>query len=212
MGYDWNSEYWGRHLSQPERNDLFDDMWIKRHESVLKGLSGRALDLGCGIGQNSDYLSELGFSVIGADLSTVALSELRRRNPKVETVALDMTSPLPFDDKSFDIVVASLSIHYFSRKDTRSLCAEILRVLVDGGIFIGAVNSSLAYKYIADHAITLEDNFYLSGNRFIRLFDRAQFDEFFCDYERILLELTHSVRFGEPKDMWEFIFRKPISN
>lgn len=209
MGYDWDSEYWGRHLSQPERNDLFDGMWLRRHEAVLMEHRGNALDLGCGIGQNSDYLAELGFQVTGADLSTVALAELNRRSSGIKTVVLDMTEALPFEDGGFDVVVASLFIHYFSREETLRLSDEILRILSDGGIFVGAVNSSLAYKYIADHAIELEDNFYLSGNRRIRLFDTAQFDEFFSNYERCLLELTHTVRFGEPKDMWEFVLRKP---
>ena len=204
----WNNGYWAEHLNEPESNDLFDVMWIKRHEAFLCSRTGRALDLGCGIGQNTDYLASLGYEVTSADISRVALDELTKRTPCANVVELDMSYPLPFGDKSFDLVFAGLSVHYFDQKTTQQIFAEVARILTPNGLFVGAVNSTLAYKYIADHAVHIEDNYYVDGARCVRLFDREQLINLSKGFEIELLELTHTQRFGEPKDMWEFIFRK----
>ena len=204
----WNEGYWKHHLSRPQENDLFRELWVTRHQAFIDRLPrGELLDLGCGIGQNTDYFRSQGFSVTAADLSATALAELKGRCPNVATVELDMSRPLPFEDHCFDVVFASLSIHYFDRETTHALVREIRRILKAGGYLIGSVNSSKAYVYIKDHAVTLEDNYYMDGERAVRLFDREQLDDFFRDLQEVLLEETETVRFGDPKTMWEFIYR-----
>ena len=120
-----------------------------------------------------------------------------------------MTEPLPFADKSFDVVFANLSIHFFSESDTRALIAEVKRILKDDGIFIGSCNSSKAYKYIKDCSSVLENGFYREdGGRTVRLFDKAQFDTFFEDWKEITLSEIETVRFNKSKIMWEFIYSR----
>src|SRR5918995_5962071 len=43
---------------------------------------GIALDLAAGKGANAIFLAEMGFSVVGIDISTIALEEARRRTAK----------------------------------------------------------------------------------------------------------------------------------
>ena len=120
-----------------------------------------------------------------------------------------MTDPLPFADKSFDVVFANLSIHFFSEKDTLALIAEVKRILKDDGVFIGSCNSSKAYKYIQDKSTVIEDGFYREdGGRTVRLFDKAQFDRFFRDWQTVVLSEIETVRFSKSKNMWEFIYKK----
>lgn len=209
MGNYWNDKYWRRHLAEPERMDIFEDLWIEKHRQLIDGLAkGEVLDLGCGIGQYTDYWLRKGFSVTSADISVNALNALKARTPEANTVPLDMSEPLPFADGIFDVVFANLSIHYFDEKTTLSLSDEIWRILKPGGLFIGSVNSSIAYEFIKDFAKVLEDHYYLSGERHIRLFDRAQFDFFFGRFTTLSLEEIHTVRFKNQRDHWEFIFRK----
>lgn len=59
-----------------------------------------------------------------------------------------MSKPLPFKDKSFNLVFANLSIHYFDKKTTMNLLKEIKRILKCNGYFIGSVNSSKTFKFI----------------------------------------------------------------
>ena len=119
---------------------------------------------------------------------------------------------LPFEDNSFDVVFANLSIHYFDCNTTMQLSDEIWRILKSGGLFMGSVNSSAAYEFIKDRVILLEENYYLSGERRVRLFDRPQFDYFFGQFTMLSLEEIHTVRFHNPRDHWEFILRKGIEH
>ena len=189
--------------------DHIEDAWVDKYDGIISERSGKLLDLGCGVGQYSKYFYDKGFSVTSADISERALSYLAERYEGIDTVRVDMTEPLPFAEKSFDVVFANLSIHFFSESDTRSLIAEIKRVLKDDGIFVGSCNSSRAYKYIADCSTVIEDAFYREdGGRTVRLFDKAQFDLFFADWQEIILVETETIRFNKSKNMWEFIYKK----
>ena len=189
--------------------DNIEDPWVDKYLDLIVAKKGALLDLGCGVGQYSSFFSSLGFDVTATDISSRALEYLSSKNPSISTKRLDRTEPLPFDDKSFDVVFANLSIHFFSESDTRALIGEIKRILKDDGIFVGSCNSSKAYKYIADKSTVIEDGFYLEdGGRAVRLFDKKQFDTFFADWKEITLSEIETVRFNKSKIMWEFIYRK----
>lgn len=89
-----------------------------------------------------------------------------------------MTERLPFESETFDLVFASLSIHYFDDKTTKKLVSEIKRVLKNDGLFIGSVNGTEALKVINETAVKLENNFYLNEDRYIRLFDKEEIKKF----------------------------------
>jgi SAM-dependent methyltransferase len=204
----WNEKYWVRHMRDDDLDNI-EDAWVDKYDEIISAKSGKLLDLGCGVGQYSKYFSDKGFSVTSADISERALSYLSGKYPYIGTVRVDMTEPLPFADKSFDVVFANLSIHFFSESDTRSLTAEVKRILKDDGIFVGSCNSSKAYKYIADCSTVLEEGFYREdGGRTVRLFNKAQFEHFFADWQKIVLNEIETVRFNKSKNMWEFIYKK----
>ena len=204
----WNEKYWVRHMRDDDLDNI-EDAWIGKYDDVISKHTGNLLDLGCGVGQYSKYFYDKGFSVTSADISERALAYLAEKYPDIKTIRVDMTETLPFADKSFDVVFANLSIHFFSEKDTTYLLSEIKRILKDDGIFIGSCNSSKAYKYIADCSTVLEDGFYREdGGRTVRLFDKEQFDRFFADWNQLVLNETETVRFNKSKIMWEFIYKE----
>ena len=203
----WNEKYWVRHMKNDDL-DHVEDLWVEEYEEIWAPHCGKMLDLGCGIGQYSEYFSGKGFDVVASDISPRALEFLSQKLPHIKTVTLDMTEPLPFDSNSFDVVFANLSIHFFSQKDTENLLSEIKRILKSGGIFIGSCNSGRAYKYIESSSTVIEPGFYMEdGGRSVRLFNAAQFEFFFADFEKIMLEEIETTRFNKSKSMWKFIYK-----
>lgn len=206
----WNDEYWKNHLktNEGEKLDFLDDLWIIKYEDIINRITkGKALDLGCGLGQYTKYLFDKGFDVISADISIEALNKVKENINEANIVQLDMSQPLKFDNDTFELVFANLSIHYFDENTTKSLVKEIKRIVKNNGYFIGTVNSSKGYEFIKDHAIKLDENYYFSNGRNIRLWNKEQFDYFFEEFTLIKLEEEKTSRWNRPKDMWKFVFQ-----
>lgn len=103
--------------------------------ALLPLLAGRqVLDAGCGTGRTSARLAAAGADVVGFDVSPEMLSRARERVPAASFVLADLAEPLPFGDDSFDLVVASLVIHYL--QDWVSPLREVRRVLRPDGAFV----------------------------------------------------------------------------
>ena len=95
----------------------------------------RILDVGCGSGPILADLRDRGAMVTGVDASAGMLEQARARlGTGVDLHVADLAEPLPFDDDSFDDVVASQVLHYL--KDWGPTLAELHRVLRPGGRLI----------------------------------------------------------------------------
>lgn len=116
------------------------DEWLEPWRVTLAG-RGRALDLGCGAGFDTEVLLRWGFAVTTTDISETELAASRARNPAATPVLADARDLSRFADAAFDAVVASLSLHYFDRDDTTRAFAEVARVLRPGGRFAFRVNA-----------------------------------------------------------------------
>lgn len=206
----WNDEYWKKHIKthEGEKLDFLDDIWIKKYSDIFNKIpKGKALDLGCGLGQYTKFMMDNGFEVTSIDISEEALEKLKDLVPNANTKQHDMSQKLPFEDNEFELIIANLSIHYFDEKTTKSLLNEIKRILKPGGYFIGSVNSSKSFKYIKDVAVKIEDNYYQENGRTVRLWDRQQFDTFFEAFEKVILEEVTTLRWNKEKIMWGFIYK-----
>ena len=87
----------------------------------------RTLDLGCGEGRVGAELLRLGHRVIGVDASPAMVDLARERH---EAVVADAAC-LPFEDGSFDLVVAYMSV--MNLDDPEAGVREVARVLEPGG-------------------------------------------------------------------------------
>jgi SAM-dependent methyltransferase len=105
------------------------------------GPGRRVLDIGCRYGAlTSRYVD--GNDVVGIDIDRAALetaAELR-----IETIWADAEEPLPFDDESFDVVVAGELLEHV--RDPAALVGEAHRVLRSGGTFVGSVPNAFRLK------------------------------------------------------------------
>jgi SAM-dependent methyltransferase len=117
----------------PERIPLFRD-WVG-------GRGLRILDLGCRDGAlTAAYLE--GNNVVGVDVDREALS--RAAALGIETTWADLDDPLPFEDESFDLVVAAEVLEHLRFPD--GALAEARRVLRPGGLLVGSVPNCFRLK------------------------------------------------------------------
>jgi SAM-dependent methyltransferase len=92
------------------------------------------LDLGCRFGALTRAYAS-GNDVTGVDVDREALAEAAKLG--IDTVWADVEEPLPFEDDSFDVVVAGELIEHL--REPERLVREIHRVLRPGAIFVGSV-------------------------------------------------------------------------
>ncbi len=106
---------------------------------LLGALAPRSLvlDLGVGTGRELPLLLDQGHTVVGLDLSTEMLALAARRARPIRLVHADLWAPLPFDDASFDAVIAlhGTLAHPETDEARRAFPREVERVLRPGGVF-----------------------------------------------------------------------------
>lgn len=194
-------EYWKEHINK----EIEEDNWLDDYKMYFKN-TGLCLDLGCGIGQYTKKFMSYGYKVVSADISEVALNEVKKFNDTI--VKIDMQETFPFDNETFDIVFANLSIHYFSDKMTKKIISEIKRVLKKDGLFIGSVNGIQGLKVIKDTAIEIEPHYYYNKNKYIRLFDKEELKKYLSPFQVLELSEREIIRFKHQKNYLLFICKK----
>ena len=102
------------------------------------------LDAGCGVGETSLYLAERGFQVVGADFSSIAISEARKaadsRGLTVEFQVADVTE-LPGFDSRFRTVIDSTLFHSLPIEARPEYVAAAARAAAPGAVLHALVFS-----------------------------------------------------------------------
>jgi len=125
--------------------DLVSDTWVGKFEKSLLDKfvnlipntsenSSRVLDIGCGYGKDTFYLSQQkGITAVGLDYSAGMLAEAHKAFPEVDFVRMDMRSLL-FPDNHFGGVWANGCIYHIPKKDIKLVLVEVRRVLQPSGV------------------------------------------------------------------------------
>jgi SAM-dependent methyltransferase len=120
-----------------ERRDEGDFVFVPERIPLLVAAIGRGkrvLDLGCRSGALTRHFLD-GNSVVGLDVDPAALEKAAALG--IEPVQANVEEPLPFEDSSFDAVVAGELFEHLQFPD--GVVAEIRRVLRAGGVLAGSV-------------------------------------------------------------------------
>ncbi len=127
--------------------------------------NSKILELGCGVGSDSNFFASKGYSVLATDFSDVAIEKninyYKEKNLVFEVV--DIEKPMPFKNGSFDVIYARLSLHYFNDETTRKIFKELARVLKPDGLLCFVCKSTNDPLYGKGRMIE-KDMFELSGH------------------------------------------------
>lgn len=137
-----SARYRTHHQSSRSREFIFaGEERAELFSRYVGGPGRRVLDVGCRYGTlTSRYLA--GNDVVGIDVDRDALEKAAELG--IETVWADAEEPLPFDDRSFDVVVAGELLEHV--RDPEALVDEVHRVLRPGGTFVGSVPNAFRVK------------------------------------------------------------------
>ena len=131
-------DYWVKKLSKYSTEDWAQKPNIFATE-VVKYFpkTGKLLELGAGVCQDSLYFSSLGYSVTASDFIPSP-----DKHPEFDYTVIDLNYPIPFDRNSFDIVYCHLGMHFFTIERTVQIFNEILNILKPNRIFCATFNSA----------------------------------------------------------------------
>jgi SAM-dependent methyltransferase len=142
--WDEQADAWARFARTPGLDHWHERFNLPRFLDLLPPPGRATLDLGCGEGRVGAALLRLGHRVVGVDGSKRMVELARERH---QTVVADAAA-LPFDDATFDLVVAYMSLQDID--DLDGTVREAARVLEGGGrlcfAIVHPVNSAGSFE------------------------------------------------------------------
>ncbi|MET7400526.1 class I SAM-dependent methyltransferase [Dactylosporangium sp. NPDC005572] len=137
---------WHLHRGATGEDPLHRELRQRFLDLMPAGERVNVADLGCGQGHDAMAFAAAGLTVTAIDFSPVSVRQVRhlagQAHRSVAAVCHNLAEPLPLSADSMHGVYAHLSLHYFDDATTRSLFAEIRRVLVAGGVLVFSVKST----------------------------------------------------------------------
>jgi SAM-dependent methyltransferase len=122
--------------------------WDRREPSryvtqwaAARGLAGagkRALVVGCGLGDDAEFVAGLGFDTVAFDISPTAIVTARRRFPGsvVRYQTADLLDPPAAWHQAFDLVVESLTLQALPDPPRRDAIARLSGLVAERGTLI----------------------------------------------------------------------------
>jgi len=157
-----NRRAYGRIAQEWEKRQAagYDRQFHARcRREFLKHLTGdRILDIGCGLGLDSQEFARAGLRVVAADIATEFLSIIGARRPGHPVVAVDMTKPC-FCDGAFDGIYALASFLHVPPGLAGQTLAGFARMLAPKGIlFLHHVEATCGRSSYRVDNLLIRDN------------------------------------------------------
>lgn len=105
------------------------------------------MELGCGTGKNTAFLTQIGRQILALDFSPGMLSQAKAKidSDRVFFVVADLTKPWPCKSESFELIVCNLVLEHI--EDLNAIFAEVSRALKAGGrFFLAELHPFRQYK------------------------------------------------------------------
>jgi ubiquinone/menaquinone biosynthesis C-methylase UbiE len=126
---EYSESFFGEHEKKPK------DQEILRRFSQEIGDRRPVWDFGCGPGQTTKYIKNLGIEISGVDLSEKILEQARAIHPEIHFRKGNILD-LEFENDSIAGAVAFYTIVHFTEEQVGMAFREVFRVLQPDGIFL----------------------------------------------------------------------------
>jgi SAM-dependent methyltransferase len=104
----------------------------------LDGRGRRALVVGSGLGDDAEYVAQLGFETVAFDVAPTAIAAARRRFPesRVDYVVADLLDPPPAWQGAFDFVLESITVQALPPSLHPAATAAVAGMVAPGGTLL----------------------------------------------------------------------------
>jgi SAM-dependent methyltransferase len=190
---------------------MLSDPWLNRWLPLVREHAGSnpVLEIGCGHGDDTATLADAGLKVYAFDLSRVAAGIAKVRVPSAVVECRDTRDPLPDQARGLGVIIASLSLHYFTCSETRVIVQRIRSTLRPGGILLCRLNSTQDHNFGASGHPELEPNFFSVKGEPKRFFDEASIESLFSEgWNKLSLEHFFTSKYIKPKALWEVVLER----
>jgi SAM-dependent methyltransferase len=208
----WDDAYSKYGLGYPSENliRIFKGRYPNLNLSETIGYDNkRILDVGCGLGRNTLFLSTLGFEkVSGVDICEETIQKARQISKDKDlkiNYQVGSNNNIPFGNDMFDFLVSWNVCYYMDEKmDFKSHVKEYARVLKSGGVFVFSIPmvSCFIYKDAIENEngfmkIT-SDYFNIRNNTYLKFFNSKEdiILEFGDEFDQFVMTETTSDFFG----------------
>ncbi|MFA6446052.1 MAG: class I SAM-dependent methyltransferase [Candidatus Paceibacterota bacterium] len=184
-----------------------DDWWVEgtnKFVSLLKpNLS--ILDVGCGAGLKSKYLSEKGLGVTGIDISNKLIEIAKREVPDVLFYVMDMNDIENLHMK-FDGVFAQASLLHIPKNNIFEVITKLISVINDAGfLYIGVKGIDASGK---EEDVLKENDYGYDYERFFSYYRMEELEKYLKDLNLNII-YKNSSRVGKT-DWLQIIGQKRI--
>ena len=185
---------------------MLHDPWLDRWLPLIaeRGGGEAILEIGCGSGADTATLTAAGCRVVAFDLSPDSVTLARARVPSATISCRDVRDPFPL--ANCGVIIASLSLHYFSWQETRTIFARLRDALGEDGVLLCRLNSTADRNFGACGHPEIEANYYRVDGQPKRFFDRAAIDALFADgWDMLSCEHFTTRKYVRSKALWEVV-------
>jgi len=177
------------------KDHAVDTWWIlgtNKFCSIIK-LKSSILDVGCGGGFKTKYLTDKGFKVVGTDFSEKMIECAKKKYPSLDFDVLDLYD-LDKYKKNFDAIFAQAVLLHVPKKRMIEVLEKMKNKLNDGGFLYLAVKEKRDGK--PDEEIKKENDYGYEYERFFSYFSLSELEDYLkkLNMELIWKDIANSGR------------------
>ena len=138
--------------------------------------TGNTLDMGCGIGRDTQWLNQQGYSALGVDASEGMLKQAQRLYPQVHFIKDSLPELTRLNGHTFQNILCSAVLMHLNKANLEQACQKLLSLLQAEGHLIISIRETNA----VDHR---------ENGKLYEPFDINVFKQFFLQHPcKIVLE------------------------